>query len=119
MLPCASFFAPCAVITIDVCLSSWQLAQIGFAASGLAAGCANDGAVMSPVNMARTPVMTRRARDRIWSLLPWVRGQDVWTVAAVAPTSLRQIAAAGAAARILCRNETVRRRAGATLFQRI
>src|SRR5664280_189387 len=55
MLPCASFFAPWAVMRIDVCLSSWQLAHTGFVlASAFAASARACGVAQKIPNVATT-----------------------------------------------------------------
>src|SRR4051812_23534885 len=47
MLPIASFFAPWAVSSIEFCLSSWQLAQIGLTLSAAVGAGAGAGACAS------------------------------------------------------------------------
>ena len=87
MLPLASFFAPCAVIVVEVCACSWQPAQTG--GSAASAGSAIQAAASTS---ARTG---SRNRLRIVVLLLARHLLDVWPIAVRAGVPLRADASRG------------------------
>src|SRR5512134_2306390 len=58
--PLASFLAPCAVIAVEACWLSWQLAQIGVGGC-----CAHAGAASNSV----ASTAPRSAANRLWNLI--------------------------------------------------
>src|SRR5450755_577766 len=65
MLPLASFFAPCAVIRIDACRSSWQLAHIGVAPFEFGAGSAASAGALAPTQHSATKIALAARSNRI------------------------------------------------------